>query len=303
MRWVGESVLLAEISTLSCISKLAYARTMTVPTFTLNDNHVLPRLGLGTYKLQGDEGVASIVAAIKAGYRLIDTAVRYNNEVEVGRAIKESGVPREEIIVTTKLPGAAHGFDETMASFELSRRALDLDYIDVYLIHWPNPRIGRYLDSWKAMIELRDDNLVSSIGVCNFTEEYLTTLVEATGIVPAVNQIEIHPYFPQSHMREVNARLGIQTQSWSPLGKTDELRHETLITELAAARGITAAQLILRWHTQQGLLPLPKSADSQRQASNLDSFGFDLSNEEIARISSLERGRLWGGDPETHEEF
>lgn len=276
---------------------------MTIPNFELNDGVLLPQIGLGTYKLKGDEGVASIVSAIQAGYRLIDTATRYENEVEVGRAIVESGVPREEIIVTTKLPGAAHGFDETMAAFELSRQALGLEYIDLYLIHWPNPSVGRYLDSWQAMIELRDDGLAKSIGVCNFTEEYLGKIIDATGVVPAVNQIELHPYFPQAKMRAVHAELGIQTESWSPLGKTEELRHEQLIVDLAAAKGVSPAQLILRWHTQQGMLPLPKSGDPVRQADNLHSFGFDLSSEEIAQISSLERGRLWGGDPETHEEF
>ncbi|AXE54254.1 aldo/keto reductase [Aurantimicrobium sp. MWH-Uga1] len=276
---------------------------MTIPTVTLNDGLVLPQIGLGTYKLTDDDGIASIVSAIHSGYRLIDTATRYNNEVEVGKAIAASGVPREEIIVTTKLPGAAHGFDETMASFELSRQALGLDFIDLYLIHWPNPSVNRYLDSWQAMIELKEDGLARSIGVCNFTEEFLTRIIDATGVVPSVNQIELHPYFPQAHMREVHAKLGIQTESWSPLGKTEELRNEKIITDLAEAHQITPAQLILRWHTQQGMIPLPKSGDPERQASNLNSFGFDLTVEEISLISSLERGRLWGGDPNTHEEM
>jgi 2,5-diketo-D-gluconate reductase A len=276
---------------------------MTIPSVTLNDDLVLPQLGLGTYKLTGQDGIDSIVNALQGGYRLIDTATRYENEVEVGEAIIASGIPREDIIVTTKLPGAAHGFDETMAAFELSRHALKLDYIDLYLIHWPNPSVNRYLDSWQAMIELRDDGLAKSIGVCNFTEEFLTTIIDATGVVPSVNQIELHPYFPQAQMRAFNEKLGIQTESWSPLGKTEELRNEKVIVDLAHARNITPAQLILRWHTQQGLIPLPKSADPVRQISNLNSFGFDLSPEEIAQISSLERGRLWGGDPNTHEEM
>lgn len=276
---------------------------MTIPSVTLNDGNTLPALGLGTYKLTDHEGVDSIVAALHSGYRLIDTALRYNNEVEVGKAIAASGIPREEIIVTTKLPGAAHGFDETMASFEVSRQNLGLDYIDLYLIHWPNPSVNRYLDSWQALIELKDDGLAKSIGVCNFTEEFLTRIIDATGVTPAVNQIELHPYFPQPHMRQVHAELGIQTECWSPLGKTEELRNEPVILELAAARGVTPSQLILRWHTQQGLVPLPKSADPQRQRDNLNSFGFDLTEGEIAQISGLERGRLWDGDPNTHEEM
>lgn len=276
---------------------------MTTPTVTLNDGLVLPQIGLGTYKLTGDDGIASIVGAIQEGYRLIDTATRYNNEGEVGKAIAASGVPREEIIVTTKLPGAAHGFDETMAAFELSRQTLGLDYIDLYLIHWPNPSVNRYLDSWQAMIELKDDGLARSIGVCNFTEEFLTRIIDATGVVPSVNQIELHPYFPQAQMRAFHVQHGIQTESWSPLGKTEELRNEKVITDLAHARGVTPAQLILRWHTQLGTIPLPKSGDRGRQMSNLHSFDFDLSPEEMDVISGLERGRLWGGDPNTHEEM
>ena len=276
---------------------------MTTPTVTLNDGLVLPQIGLGTYKLTGDDGIASIVGAIQEGYRLIDTATRYNNEGEVGKAIAASGVPREEIIVTTKLPGAAHGFDETMAAFELSRQTLGLDYIDLYLIHWPNPSVNRYLDSWQAMIELKDDGLARSIGVCNFTEEFLTRIIDATGVIPSVNQIELHPYFPQAQMRAFHAQHGIQTESWSPLGKTEELRNEKVITDLAHARGVTPAQLILRWHTQLGTIPLPKSGDRGRQMTNLHSFDFDLSPEEMDVISGLERGRLWGGDPNTHEEM
>ena len=275
---------------------------MTTPTVTLNDGLVLPQIGLGTYKLTGEDGVQSIINALHEGYRLIDTATRYNNEGEVGQAIAQSGIAREEIIVTTKLPGAAHGFDETMAAFELSRQALGLDYIDLYLIHWPNPSVNRYLDSWQAMIELKDDGLAKSIGVCNFTEEFLTKIIDATGVVPSVNQIELHPYFPQAQMRAFHAQHGIQTESWSPLGKTEELRNEKVITDLASSRGVTPAQLILRWHTQLGTIPLPKSADRGRQMSNLHSFDFELSPEELDLISGLERGRLWGGDPNTHEE-
>ena len=276
---------------------------MTTPTVTLNDGLVLPQIGLGTYKLTGEDGVQSIINALHEGYRLIDTATRYNNEGEVGQAIAQSGIAREEIIVTTKLPGAAHGFDETMAAFELSRQALGLDYIDLYLIHWPNPSVNRYLDSWQAMIELKDDGLAKSIGVCNFTEEFLTKIIDATGVVPSVNQIELHPYFPQAQMRAFHAQHGIQTESWSPLGKTEELRNEKVITDLASSRGVTPAQLILRWHTQLGTIPLPKSADRGRQMSNLHCFDFELSPEELDVISGLERGRLWGGDPNTHEEM
>ncbi|MDH6532687.1 2,5-diketo-D-gluconate reductase A [Aurantimicrobium minutum] len=276
---------------------------MTIPSLTLNDGLELPAIGLGTYKLTGQDGIDSIVSALHAGYRLIDSATLYGNEVEVGQAIVESGIPREEIIVTTKLPGSGHGFDETMAAFESSRRALGLDVIDLYLIHWPNPSVNRYLDSWEAMVELQQDGLARSIGVCNFTEEFLNRIIDASGVVPSVNQIELHPYFPQAQMRAVHAQLGIQTESWSPLGKDDKIRQEQLITDLAAKKNITPAQLILQWHVQLGTIPLPKSADPDRQRSNLDCFDHTLSDEEMASISSLERGRLWGGDPNTHEEL
>jgi 2,5-diketo-D-gluconate reductase A len=276
---------------------------MNIPTLTTPDGLELPQIGLGTYKLTGDDGVASIVSALQSGYRLIDSAMRYDNEVEVGKAVAQSGIPREEIIVTTKLPGAAHGFDETMASFEKSRSSLGLDYIDLYLIHWPNPSVGRYLDSWKAMIELKDDGLVKNIGVCNFTEENLKHIIDATGVTPTVNQIELHPFFPQAHMLDVHKALGIQTESWSPLGKDDRIREEPVIVELAQARQVTPAQLILRWHIELGTIPLPKSGDPQRQQDNLDIFSFELSDLEVEAISALERGRLWGGDPTTHEEM
>jgi 2,5-diketo-D-gluconate reductase A len=274
---------------------------MTIPTYTLNDGLVVPALGLGTYKLTGNDGFESVSSAIKAGYRLLDTAALYENEAEVGRAIAESGVPRDEIIVTTKLRGRSLGFDETMMAFEESRRLLGVDVVDIYLIHWPNPRLGRYLDTWKAMIELKDDGLIRSIGVCNFPQQHLQKLIDATGVVPSINQVELHPYFPQHELRAFNAELGIQTESWSPIGRGSEMLGEQVIIDVAAAHGVTPAQAVLRWHTQQGLLPLPKSASADRQASNLDSFGFDLSQDEINAISSLERGRLAGMDPETTE--
>ena len=274
---------------------------MTIPTYTLNDGLVVPALGFGTYKLTESDGFDSIAAAIKAGYRLLDTAALYGNEAEVGRAIAESGIPRDEFIVTTKLRGRSLGFDETMMAFEESRQLLGLDVVDIYLIHWPNPRLGRYLDSWKAMIELKDDGLIRSIGVCNFPQQHLEKLIDATGVVPSINQIELHPYFPQQELKAFNAELGIQTESWSPLGRGSELLSEQVIVDVAAAHNVTPAQAVLRWHTQQGLLPLPKSASVERQVTNLDAFGFDLTQAELDSFTALERGRLGGLDPETTE--
>ena len=274
-----------------------------VPLRTLNDGLVLPPIGLGTYRLQGDEGVAAMVSGIHSGYRLLDTAASYENERDVARAIVESGVPRDELIITTKLPGSGHGFDECMNAFEASRQKLGVDVIDLFLIHWPNPSVNRYLDAWQAMMELKDDGLIRSIGVCNFTDAHLTRLIETTGIVPSVNQIELHPYFPQADMRAFHEAHGIVTESWSPLGRGGELLAEPVITEIAATHGLSAAQIVVRWHTQLGLVPIPKSATPSRQQENLDVFGFTLSEKELVAISGLERGRLWDGDPNTHEEL
>lgn len=273
-----------------------------IPTRTLNDGLVLPQIGLGTYKLVGDEGVASIVSGIHSGYRLIDTATRYENEVEVGHAIAESGVAREDLIITTKLPGSGHGFDECMNEFESSRKRLGIDVIDLYLIHWPNPSVNRYMDAWQAMIELKDDGLIRSIGVCNFTQEHLTRLIDETGIVPSVNQVELHPYFPQAELRAFHETHNIVTECWSPLGRGTELLEEPALVAVAAAHGVSPAQAVLRWHTQMGLVAIPKSGTPSRQKENLDVFGFTLSESEMKALTGLERGRLWGGDPSTHEE-
>ena len=276
---------------------------MTGPTTTLNDGNAIPRLGLGTYGLREEDGTAAMAAAIGRGYRLLDTALNYENEREVGDAVRRSGVAREELFVTTKLPGRHHGYEETFASFEESRAALGLDYVDLYLIHWPLPRIDRYLDSWRAMIELREGGLVRSIGVSNFTEDHLTRLSEETGVTPAVNQVELHPRFPQAALRAFHAENGIVTQSWSPLARANSVMGERAVLAAAKAHGVTPTQTVLRWHLQLGAVPIPKSANPERQRENLDVFDFELTDAELASISALESGRLWDSDPETHEEF
>lgn len=274
-----------------------------IPNVLLNDGTHLPQLGLGTYKLQGDEGVAAIGSAIESGYRLLDTAVNYGNEAEVGRALRASGLDRDDFVVTTKVPGRHHGYDEAIASAEESLRALGLDRIDLLLIHWPNPSVDRYVDTWRGLVELRERGSVRSIGVSNFTEAMLERLIDETGVTPAVNQIELHPYFPQAAMREVHARLGIHTESWSPLARYTDVSEEPVLLKLAAARGVTIGQLLVRWHLELGSTPIPRSFSADRQRENADVFGFSLSAEEIAAISALERGRLWGYDPNTHEEM
>ena len=276
---------------------------MTAPLRALNDGNSLPQLGLGTYKLEGGEGVAAMVAALESGYRLLDTAVNYGNEEAVGEALHRSGVDRSDVAVTSKLPGRDHGFDETLASIEGSLERLGLDWIDLHLIHWPNPSVDRYVDAWRAMIKARERGMVRSIGVSNFTIGHLTRLIDETGVVPAVNQVELHPYFPQGEQRAFHAEQGIVTESWSPLARRTELLAEPVITEIAEAHDRTPTQVVLRWHVQLGSIPIPKSSDASRQRENLDVFDFTLAQDEVDAISGLERGRLWDGDPETHEEM
>ena len=275
----------------------------TIPTVTLNDGTAFPELGLGTYKLTGPEGTDAIVAAIGTGYRLLDTAVNYENEREVGEAVRRSGLDRDDLLVATKLPGRDHGYDEARASAHGSLERLGLDRIDLYLIHWPHPSVDRWLETWRAMIELREEGLVRSIGVSNFTEAMLTRLIEETGVVPAVNQVELHPYFPQGALRAFHERNGIRTESWSPLARRSELLTEPVILDIAARHDVSPTQAVLRWHVELQSTPIPKSADPSRQRENADVFGFSLAEDEVAAISALERGRLWDGDPDTHEEF
>ena len=275
---------------------------VTIPTVTLKDGATFPELGLGTYNLRGEDGTAAIVSAIENGYRLLDSAVNYENEAEVGEAVRRSGI-RDELIVTTKIPGRDHGYDEAIRSAEGSLERLGLDRIDLYLIHWPNPSVDRYVDTFRAMIALREEGRVGSVGVSNFTEPMLTRLIDETGVVPAVNQVELHPYFPQAALRAFHAEHGIRTESWSPLARRGELLGEQVIADVADAHGVTPTQAVLRWHTQLDATPIPKSADPERQVENADIFGFTLTDAEVRAISGLERGRLWDGDPDTHEEM
>ncbi|MFB8146814.1 aldo/keto reductase [Microbacterium sp. NPDC056003] len=274
-----------------------------IPSVTLNDGTAFPELGLGTYNLRGEEGIEAMVEAVGAGYRLLDTAVNYENEHEVGEAVRRSPVARDELIVTSKIPGRHHGFEQAIDSIQGSLGLLGLDRIDLQLIHWPNPSVGRYVDTWRGMIEARERGLVRSIGVSNFTEAMLTELIDATGVTPVVNQVELHPYFPQAALRAFHAEHGIRTESWSPLARRSELLTEQLLQELAVVHDVTPTQIVLRWHVQLGSTPIPKSSDPDRQRENADVFGFTLSDDHVAAISALERGRLWDGDPEIHEEM
>ncbi|RLP74735.1 aldo/keto reductase [Mycetocola tolaasinivorans] len=276
-----------------------------LPVIPLNDGHRVPALGFGTYPLTGPEGVTAIASALGVGYRMLDTAVNYKNETEVGEALRVSGVARRDITLTSKLPGRDHGYDETLRSFEGTIERLGVEKLDLYLIHWPNPSVNRFVDTWKAMIRLREEGRVASIGVSNFTEDFLTRLAAETGVLPAVNQVELHPYFPQEALLEFHREHGIATEAWSPLGKRAKPHEEAVIGEIAERHGVTPAQAVLRWHIERGVIPIPKSATPARQAQNLDIFGFELDEADIAAITALGRpdGRLFDGDPNTHEEM
>ncbi|HRN28177.1 MAG TPA: aldo/keto reductase [Terrimesophilobacter sp.] len=276
---------------------------MTIPLRALNDSHSIPALGFGTYKLWGDDGIEAVQSAIEVGYRLLDTALNYDNEADVAEGIRRSGVAREDVFVTTKLPGRFHGYEETLAGFEESRTNLGVDYVDLYLIHWPMPRLDKYIDSFRAMAKLQEDGLIRSIGVSNFTIEHLDRVLDETGITPAVNQVELHPYFPQAELREYHRAKGITTQSWTPLARQRSPFKDERVLAVANAHGVTSSQAILRWHIELGSIPIPKAAHRSFQEENTRVFDFELSEAEIASISSMESGRLWGGDPDTNEEM
>jgi len=278
---------------------------MTLPQHTLNDGTTLPAIGLGTYALRGIAGAEAMAAALEEGYRLLDSAVNYENEGAVGKAVRMSGVPREEVRVTSKLPGRHHKKPNVTFAIEESLLRTGLDYLDLYLIHWPNPSQGLFVEAWEGMIEARERGLIRSIGVSNFLPEHLDLLIEKTGVAPSVNQIELHPYFNQATQRAADRERGILTEAWTPIGKGRELFDEAIIRELASKHGRSPAQIVLRWHLQLGVLPIPKSATPSRRVENLSVTDFSLDDADMRAIDSLSRpdGRLFDGDPRTHEEF
>lgn len=277
---------------------------MPIATYTLNDGTTLPQVGFGTWPLKGAEAVRATVGAIEAGYRLLDSAVNYENEADVAQAMRVCGLDRESLVFTTKIPGRFHAHALAVECVEDSLRRTGLDHLDLVLIHWPNPRVGLFGEAWRALVDVRERGLVRSIGVSNFTPAHLDAIVADTGVVPAVNQIELHPAFPQDAALADHARRGIVTQAWSPLGK-GALLEAPPVADAARAHGVTGGQAVLRWELQRGVLPLPKSSDPERQRLNLDVFGFTLTDDEMSSIATLARpdGRLFGGDPDRHQEM
>jgi diketogulonate reductase-like aldo/keto reductase len=276
----------------------------TVPDVRLGNGVAIPQLGLGTARLPNDETRRIVREALEVGYQFVDTAASYENERGVGQGIADSGLPREEVFVSTKLRGRDQGYETAKAALRASLDRLGLDHVDLYLIHWPLPRLDRYVESWLAMEELLAEGLTRAIGVSNFLPEHLDRLAAASSTIPAVNQIECHPRDPQLAQRADDARRGILTESWSPLGAGGDLLRQPVLAGIAARHGRTPAQVVLRWHVQQGLVTFPKASSRGRLAENLDVFGFALSDEDLAGIATLADGtRVNGQHPDVWEEF
>ena len=272
------------------------------PRLPLHDGGSIPQLGLGVYKVANDATAELVAGALRLGYRHVDTAALYENERGVGEGIRASGLPRDEVYVTTKVWNDAHGLDATRRAFDDSMALLGLETLDLYLIHWPAPRQNRFVDAWRAMIALRDEGRVRSIGVSNFEPHHVQRLVDETGVVPVVNQVELHPHLPQTDLRRANAALGIVTESWSPLARGQVLdpgsRDRALLEAIGARHGRSAAQVALRWHVQQGLVVIPKSTSLARVAENAAVFDWELSADELGEIATLETGERTGRHPD-----
>lgn len=268
-----------------------------VPDIALNDGRTIPQVGFGVFQVPPDEVVDPVRTALEAGYRLIDTAAAYQNEEGVGKAIADSGVPRDELFVTTKLWNADQGYDATLRAFDTSLGKLGLDRVDLYLIHWPVPSKGAYVDTWKAFEKIYAEGRASSIGVSNFTEKHLGRLFAETDIVPAVNQVELHPRFAQDGLRAFHDQHSIVTEAWSPIGQGGELLADPTVTGIAAAHDRSPAQVVLRWHVQRGTVVIPKSVNPDRIRSNIDVFGFTLDAGEMGALGAL-AGERMGPDPD-----
>jgi diketogulonate reductase-like aldo/keto reductase len=272
-----------------------------VPPIILNNGVEMPQLGFGVWQVPDDEAEQAVATALESGYRSIDTAAIYGNEEGTGKAIATSGIPREELFVTTKLWNSDQGYDSTLRAFDTSLEKLGLDYLDLYLIHWPLPSRGKYIDTYKAFEKLYTDGRIKAIGVSNFYPEYLEQLIEATSVIPAVNQIELHPHLQQHATREYHAQQGIATEAWSPLGSGKGLLEVPAIVAIAQKHNRTPAQIVLRWHIQLGNVVIPKSVTPSRIKENIDVFDFSLDTEDIAAISALNEDRRLGPDPATFD--
>ena len=269
-----------------------------VPTIRLNNGVEIPQFGFGVFQVPPAETAETVRAAFDAGYRHIDTAQMYRNEEGVGQAVAASGLPRDELFITTKLNNDGHGFDSALKKLDESLQKLRTDHVDLYLIHWPRPQEDRYVETWKAFEKIASDGKARSIGVSNFTIAHLERLAKETGTVPAVNQIELHPRLVQTELRNYHVEHGIATEAWSPIAQGGELLSDGTLKELAEKYGKTPAQVVLRWHIQLGNIIFPKSTKPERMRENLDVFDFDLSNDDLDAVSALDRHERTGPDPD-----
>ncbi|USQ80650.1 aldo/keto reductase [Ornithinimicrobium faecis] len=269
-----------------------------IPNIELNNGVTIPQVGYGVFQVPEDQTQRNVEAALAAGYRHIDTAAAYYNEAGVGAAIKASGLPREDIFVTTKLRNGDQGAESALAAYEASRKALGLDALDLYLIHWPYPSADKYVETWKSFEKLYEEGAVRAIGVSNFLPQFLERLLAESDIVPAVNQIEIHPTFQQPGTQDASRAAGIAVEAYSPLGQGKDL-DAAAVTGVAERLGVTPAQVVLRWHVQQGTIVIPKSVTPERIVSNLDLFSFELTDEDMGAISALDTDEHIGADPAT----
>lgn len=267
------------------------------PSLSLDDGETIPQLGFGLYKVPAADAATLCRAAIEIGYRHLDTAAFYANEAEVGLAVREAPVPREELFVTSKVWKDDNGYDRTLRAFDESMRRLGLDRLDLYLIHWPVPSTDRYVETWRALVRLREEGRVSSIGVANFHAHHIERIVGETGVTPVVNQIELHPWLPQADLRDFHASRGIRTEAWSPLAR-GRILATPLLDDLAAKHGRTPAQIVLRWHLELGNIVIPKASSPERLRENLDVFDFALDADDLTGIASLETGERTGRDPD-----
>ncbi|MET9296100.1 aldo/keto reductase [Streptomyces sp. NPDC003077] len=272
-----------------------------VPHTTLNNDVAMPQLGFGVWQVPDDEAFIAVRHALEAGYRSIDTAAIYGNEEGTGKALAASGIARDELFVTTKLWNSDQGYDTTLRAFDTSLEKLGLEYVDLYLIHWPVPARDTYVDTYKALEKIYADGRAKAIGVSNFKPAHLERLMGETSIVPAVNQIELHPQFQQAEARAVHAQHGIATEAWSPLGQGKGLLEDPVIGDLAKKHGKTPAQIVLRWHLQLGNIVIPKSVTPSRIKENIDVFGFELDADDLGTLAALEAGKRLGADPDVFD--
>jgi diketogulonate reductase-like aldo/keto reductase len=272
---------------------------MTVPALPMNNGVQIPQLGFGVFLVPDTETSVAVRTALETGYRHIDTAKLYQNEAGVGAAIAESGIARDELFVTTKVWNSEQGFDSALASFEASMDRLGLQVLDLLLIHWPAPALDRYVDTWRAFEKLYAEGRVRAIGVSNFSIPHLQRLLDETSVVPAINQIELHPLLPQAELRAFHAEHGILTEAWSPLARGGPVLAHPVIAEIAARVGKTPAQVILRWHLELGNVVIPKSVTPSRIRENFDVFDFSLTEQDVQAITGLETGDRIGPHPDT----